>query len=332
MSSSTSNSEPLLLVRRAAWAGAIVACILIAAFFNGHHASWVDYHGATSAKLERLMSLPSPKVVVVGGSNMTFGVDSEELEKALCMPVVNMSIHASLGIEYMVNEVKDHLGKGDLVIAGFEGASLNVASKDNEVHVLTVDRAPAALAAIPWYRRPRILINVAIMRLQAAWKYATGEWGDEEPEPVYTARGFNERGDMVAHLGLPQRPPELQERVVYPTPLIGDEVIPMLKDLVANAERKGAKVVFVWSCVASSSRRPDLELEIEQRMRQAGIPLLGEAAAVVFPDTSFHDTHYHLRATGRKLRTQRLIEELCTDGEVHCCSTPSGAPEVVTRP
>lgn len=322
MSSSTSNSEPARLLWRTAGAGAIVVGILLWAYHSGYHGTQVDYHGGTAGKLERLMALPSPKVVVIGGSNLTFGLDSERLERALCKPVVNMSIHASLGIEYMVNEVKDHLGPGDLVIASFEHSAFNEAARDNEVHVMTVDRAPAALDAMPWYRRPRVLINVALMRLQAAWKYTTGEWGEEVPDRVYRAHGFNQRGDLVSHLGLPQRGPDKQQHVEYHSPLFSDEVIPVLKDLINHAERSRAKVVFVWSCIAEGSRRPEAEREISEHMATAGLRILGNPASVVYPDTAFHDTHYHLRATGRKLRTEQLIRDLCTTGEVACCPAP----------
>lgn len=323
MSSSTSNSKPALLLGRALWAGVIVACILIGGYHSGYHASRVDYHGGLAAKQERLRSLHSPKVVVIGGSSATFGLDSEALEKALCAPVVNMSIHASLGLSYMVDEVKDHLGSGDLVITSFEHSSLNVAAMDSEVHILTVDRVPGALVAMPWYRRPRVLINVAILRLQAAWKFATGRWRhDDPPERVYTASGFNERGDLVSHLGQPHRGVDRQQHAKFYSPAFSDDVIPVFQDLVDHATRSGAQVIFSWSCIASTSRRSDVEVEIEHRMDQAGFSMLGDPADYVFPDSAFYDSHYHLRATGRQLRTRQLINDLCTSGKVRCCSTP----------
>jgi len=319
MSSSTSNSEPLSLLLRALVGAALVAIILVLAYHNGYHAARVDYHGGVSAKEERLARLPSPKVVVIGGSNATFGLDSEVLERALCKPVVNMSIHASLGMEFMVNEVKDHLGKGDLVITSFELSSYSEPIKDNEVHVLTVDRAPEALRAIPWYRRPRVIMNVAILRLQSAWKYATGEWDREVTEAVYTAKGFNERGDMVAHLGLAQRGPERQQPVEHRFPVFGADAAPILKDLMENAQRSGAQVVFTWPAIAASGHRVDIDSILAAEMRAVGFELLGDPTDLVFPDTAFHDTHYHLRATGRQLRTRQLIRDLCESGQVDCC-------------
>ncbi|MCC6541980.1 MAG: hypothetical protein IT225_07140 [Flavobacteriales bacterium] len=319
MSSSTSNSEPLALLGRALVGGCLVAAVLLLAFGNGHHASVIDYHGAVAAKERRLRALPSPKVVIIGGSNATFGIDSERLEHALCMPVVNMTIHANLGVEFMVNEVKSRLGPGDLVIASFEYSAYREAVRDNEVHVLTVDRAPEAIHALPWYRRPRVIINVAILRLQAAWEEVLGERKGAGKEKVYRAEGFNERGDMVAHLDLPPRGPDEQQPVEYKEPPFGDDLLPLAQELVDSAAAHQARVIFTWPCIARSSRRPVVENEVAARMAEAGHPLLGEARDYVFPDTAFHDTHYHLRAVGRRLRTDQLIRDLCGKAGINCC-------------
>lgn len=321
MNSSTSSSEPLALFGRALLGACIVTVILVLAFGSGYHASVVDYHGAVAAKEERLSNLSSPKVVIIGGSNATFGIDSEALEHALCAPVVNMSIHANLGVEFMVNEVKSELGPGDLVIASFEYSAFREAVRDNEVHVLTVDRAPDAIQALPWYRRPRVLINVAILRLQAAWNKLLGRRKGEGQEAVYRADGFNERGDLVAHHGLPQRGPTKQQHVEYKEPTFGDDFLPLANELLDSAATHQAQVVFIWPSVARSSRRPDVEAVVADRMSRAGHGMLGEPASYVFPDTAFHDTHYHLRATGRKLRTEQLIRDLCSSRTITCCGS-----------
>lgn len=320
MSSSTSSSEPLRLLVRASLGAFLMAPLLWWGHRHGEHVARIDYHGAVAAKQARLESLASPKVIVMGGSNAAFGIDSERLEQALCMPVVNMAIHASLGVEYMVNEVKAHIGRGDVVIASFEHPLYNKAIMDNEVHVMTVDRAPQALAFVPWYRRPRIHLALAIMRIQATWKYATGEWDEEVADKVYRADGFNERGDMVAHLGLPQRGPDRQHGVDLLHPYFGTDILPLIRELSDSVHVHQAVLIITWPCIAASSRRSEVDAAIVQRMAEEGYPLLGAPQNYIFPDTAFHDTHYHLRATGRRLRTQQLIRDLCGSGKVRCCT------------
>lgn len=319
MSSSTSSSEPFRLLLRALGFGACVGVLLVLALCCGPHASRVDYMGAVATKHARLDSLPSPKVIIIGGSNAAFGMDSERLRRALCRPVVNMSIHASLGFKFMVEEVKGELGAGDLVIAALEHSGYSEPVRDNDLHILTVDRFPAALGFVPWNTRPRLVLGVAVMRLQAAWKVLSGAWKDDSPALVYRANGFNTEGDLVSHLGLPALAPADVERTEYHEPIIGPEFWPIAQELADSVKAHHGNLVFVLPAIARSSYRPEVDLTIRMALAEHGYAVLGTEGNNVQPDSCFHDTHYHLRAVGRQVRTTTLVEDLCRSGVVQCC-------------
>ncbi len=305
--------------RAVGFASIVLVLLLLCAWF-GPNASRVDYHGAIGPKHERLGSLPSPKVIVIGGSNATFGIDSEVLENALCKPVVNMSLHASLGFRFMVDEVKGSLGPGDLIVVALEHSGYSEPDKDNDTHILTVDRYPEALDYLPWFTRPRVLMGVMLMRMQAVYKVWTGAWKDNSNDKVYRASGFNERGDIISHLGLPQRGPGSKERIPYIEPAVSEAFFPMAVELLDSASVHGAKVVFTWPSTARSSYRPERNVAIETLLKEHGIGFLGRDVEYVQEDTAFYDTHYHLRAAGRQYRTARLVRDLCSSGIVDCCS------------
>src|SRR5258708_4132609 len=63
-----------------------------------------DYLGASAEKEKRENSISRPKIILVGGSNLAFGINSEIIEKEFKMPVVNMGLHAGLGLEFTLNE------------------------------------------------------------------------------------------------------------------------------------------------------------------------------------------------------------------------------------
>lgn len=324
MSSSTSSSDPFRLLLRALGFGACVGALLLVALYFGPHASRVDYMGAVAAKHARLRSLPSPKVVIIGGSNAAFGMDSERLGKALCRPVVNMSIHASLGFKFMVEEVKAELDNGDLVIAALEHSGYSKPVKDNDLHILTVDRFPEALGFVPWTTRPRLVLGVGVMRQQAAWKVLSGAWKDDSPAPVYRASGFNGEGDLVSHLGLPVVDPDAVERTEYHEPIIASEFWSIAQELADSVKAHKGELVFILPAIARSSYRPEVDRTIRTALAEHGYTVLGTEGNNVQPDSSFHDTHYHLRAVGRQLRTATLIEDLCRSGTVQCCPGGEG--------
>lgn len=307
-----------ILFRAVGFASIVLVVLLLCAWF-APHASRVDYLEVSGAKQALLRATISPKVIIVGGSNATFGIDSEVLENALCMPVVNMSLHASLGFRFMVDEVKNSLGKGDLVIVSLEHSGYSTPEKDNDIHILTVDRVPSAIQFIPWYSRPRVLMGVMLMRMQALYKVFTGAWKNASEDKVYRASGFNERGDIVSHIGLPHRDPARIEKVVYATKTVSDDFYPIAQDLIDHAKNSGADVVWTWPVIATSSFRQGRNDTIAQVLATHDIELLGNSVDLVLPDTAFYDTHYHLRAVGRQIRTRQLIKDLCGKGMVKCC-------------
>lgn len=74
------------------------------------------YNAALIDKVERLRSIDGPKIVLIGDSNLAFGIDSKKIEEALDMPVVNMGLHAGLGLAFHEEMAKLNVCKGDIYI------------------------------------------------------------------------------------------------------------------------------------------------------------------------------------------------------------------------
>ena len=72
--------------------------------------------GELDDKFERLTSIDEPKLVVVGGSSVAFGLESEILEKYVGMPVVNFGLYAALGTKVMLDLSKAGINEGDVVV------------------------------------------------------------------------------------------------------------------------------------------------------------------------------------------------------------------------
>ena len=189
--------------------------------------------------------------------------------------------------------------------------------------MLAVDRQPELAKLLPWYERPQVFSGILAMRVQAMWKVFIGAWKDDSPDRVFRADGFNENGDLLSHLGLPVRPPDRIASLKYHSPTIDPEFWQVLDRLEENVERSGAKLIITWPSVARTSYRKSTADSVHTALEEHGITMLGKAEDYVQADTAFYDTHYHLRATGRRIRTERLIKDLCSAGRVDCCP-PSG--------
>ena len=63
--------------------------------------------------------LDQNKLIVIGGSYMTFAVDSSELSKKLDMPVYTLGIHSGMGMEYILETAKKFVNEGDTIVFSF---------------------------------------------------------------------------------------------------------------------------------------------------------------------------------------------------------------------
>ena len=72
--------------------------------------------GELEEKHKRLTSLKEEKIVLIGGSNLAFGLDSEKLQEYVGMPVVNYGLYATIGTKAMLDMSRSHIKEGDVVV------------------------------------------------------------------------------------------------------------------------------------------------------------------------------------------------------------------------
>ena len=55
-------------------------------------------------------------IIVIGDLNVLMGIDSELMEEELDYNVVNMGINAGIGLRFMINDIKDYIKRGDIIV------------------------------------------------------------------------------------------------------------------------------------------------------------------------------------------------------------------------
>jgi len=83
---------------------------------SSHRQFYNDYTASIIEKMDRLESITEPKLILVGNSNVAFGIDSSILEESLGMPVVNLGLHGALGNMFHYNMAKENIRQGDIVV------------------------------------------------------------------------------------------------------------------------------------------------------------------------------------------------------------------------
>lgn len=266
---------------------------------------------ASIDKQNRLKTLPTPRLVFIGGSNLIFGIDSKRIEDSLKIPVVNMGLHAGLGLGYMLNEAIDNLKPGDIVLLSTEYYLSKEGSLKLESQL--IDSNPKALSyaceditdyiAIFFSNIQRCISGLFYKALETVFHKAN-------TDKIYLRSSFSVEGDNIAHLNEPSRyifKPDLVVKHDY------SEEIVALNEFIHLAKIKKCNVYYFYPNIAKSAYLHQLKSVNEFRdliTKNLDCSILDNSKTIPLPDSLFLDSMYHLTGKGRKIKTDLLIKLL----------------------
>ena len=316
------------LLRAGALAAAVIASGMLISQYDTR-ATDDNYLAAVLEKDRLIRGTPSPKVVLVGGSNLAFGVDSRMLQDSLGMRVVNMGLYAKLGLRYMLAQVKPYIAPGDVVavVPEYDQFYGDYANGDHTLNTALLYAPPDRIgdfvksySVIDVVVRPRVEnARRAFMQASADVFGVKDRYFPADTNPVYNRRSFNQLGDVVSHLGKKGRNPD--SIFVTQLPPITDFNAATLEDLnnVARvAKMRRAHAYFLFPSYIDRSYSINVAAIDSLRGRLAEgmrMPLIGSPRDFVYPSKFFFDTRYHLNEDGRRLRSLRMIGVLRAVGQ-----------------
>lgn len=285
-----------------------------------------NYLAATIDKHRRLAATRPPRLILLGGSNVAFGFDSDRLERGTGLAVVNMGLAAGLGGDFMLNEVAGHVGRGDVVVLLLEYDQYGVAGGAVALRQL-LEYRPAGFAHLPgrWWKRfldkEALGILGAVVRRSQPWLAPAAS--RRPSEEWYSRAGFTAAGDYRGHHGAPSTmaalPPDdpvfTPPKVTAPNPRFTTE----LAAFARLCGRRRAQFFVSWPAVVREAFDPSEPAVERLRTELAALPgvrLLGEPRDHVFNRPLGFDLTYHLNAAGAQWRTGRLLRRLHEAGRV----------------
>ena len=304
-SSSTSNSK-----RNMVFLLKLVAALCLLAGYiyhvlpqyeNGYNASLID-------KVERLESIDGPKIVLLGHSSLAFGIDSERIEEAFGMPVVNMGLHGGNGNAFHEEMAKYNVAQGDIYIIChsdydddnvIQDAMTAWSSIENHLNlwkILRVNDIGTMAKAFPIY-------------LKHCLGYHSAGTGNQDPGGLYARSAFNEYGDVAL---LREGNQYTFEGEVVP-PGIGDAAVDRINELNGYLTKRGATLLVAGYPIGNgnvTAEAAEFEAFQEQLADRLDCPVISNYADYMFDYRYFYDTNLHLNTEGVALRTGQLISDI----------------------
>lgn len=269
-----------------------------------------NYQAALIDKVDRLKSIDSPKIILIGNSNVAFGIESEDIENALGMPVVNMGLHGGLGNVFHERMLQFNISKGDIVIICHTDFSDDGQINNKELAWITIEdhfelwKILRPEDYIPMLKAYPIYLKKCLK----LWTAGTGNQTKEND--VYSRSAFNEYGDIEwEDHGLEY---EFKAGDII-VPSISDNVCERLNELNQYLSQQGATLLIAGYPIALNEFTPDLELyenfqtELEQKI---DAPVISNYTNYVYDEKYFYNASLHLNNEGKKIRTAQLINDL----------------------
>lgn len=291
---------------------ALVVTLAVATEHDGN-----AYLCAYNSKLDRLTSTdhsPLPRLILVGGSNLAFGVDSRLIEDSLGVVVVNMGLHGGVGIRYLLNDVIPHLRPTDILVVAMEYGNF-FSGGNGEPETL-----PQFLAAVGWQNLRKLnarqwaIVAAGLPRLAAvnAKRLIYASLGHPWDKPAadsifsYAASGFNSWGDEVSHWRLPAEKIEPSKRVAASS--VNQDFMNWLDDALASCEnREGVQVLMLPPVCPQSHFNCCYDESIVKGLAHLGRHYVVPPQAMVVPDSCSYNGGYHVNREGVVMASRRMV-------------------------
>ncbi len=277
-----------------------------------------SYHRGIKTKMERLQTLESPKIILIGGSNLAFGMDTKRLEKVFKRPAVNMGLHASLGLSIMFEQVKPYVNKGDIVIVspeyqqfvrnqyyGTKILAQFLFENHDQFQYLTTHNFLVFLRNFLEPFRERLYFTLRT--------YSKGKSIFNEGRTVYDAENFNKHGDMIGHINHKNKRPLNNSGNLWKSTFLDKDIISKMATNIQKIEDRGGYVYLTLPCLPDDEYSTNMDFTnkvLEYYSEFSNIRLISSVNNYHLEEDNFFDTIYHLNREGIKLRTNLLISDL----------------------
>lgn len=271
-----------------------------------------QYAGAYTAsledKVERLKSIDEAKIVLLGNSNLAFGINSEMIEEELEMPVVNMGFHGSAGNVFHERMSRYNVTEGDIYIIchtdfadddTISDAALCWSALENHIELWKILRTSdfyRMLKAFPVYLKKCLSLYIE-------------DSGNIDPGIVYGRGAFNKYGDVCLQR---EGGNYTFEKRVEP-PKINAITINRINELKKWMDESGATLLVAsypigkGELTADENEFVNFQRDLEQKL---DCEVISQYTDYMYEYKYFYDSEYHLSSEGADMRTAQLIEDI----------------------
>ncbi len=270
------------------------------------------------AKIDKdslLKNTPSPRIIFIGGSNLSFGLNSQMIKDSLGVNPINTGIHASIGLIYMMDNSINYIRSGDVVIISPEYEQFYGNFAYGKEELLRTVCEVNSLHDAKQLRKQQWLNIAEFLPVLSFSKFKPSEYLNIKRNNIYSRNSFNQYGDVYTQWDLKQ------ENFASDGPItdhFNNNIIEELHKYKIILQEKGAILFITFPDFQSTSFNKNKAqiAKVQSELKKNGFLLLGNPEKYKMPDSLMFNTPYHLLKVGVDLRTRLLIEDIRAKPEI----------------
>ena len=261
-------------------------------------------------KCKLLRSVPSPRIILVGGSNLAFGINSKRMADSLGITVINNGLHAGLGLKFILDDVVKYVRKGDIVVIAPEYSHFYGDNAYGEAlifsEILDIDLSYLNdLNLHQWKIITKGIHLLAFKRLDyLKSKYRKNDISLFE----YKMSGFNTYGDEVSHRHFPSK--SITSAKAFNKKINEDYLLHFAQTI--HQIQQFSKVILIPPAIERITfinQAKDIDL-LQKKMEQYELKFVVEPIVFTYSADCIFDTYYHLNKKGVDINTAKMIQIL----------------------
>lgn len=279
------------------------------------------YYAELGAMYSRLKETAGKKIVVIGTSNIAFGVDSALIEEELSRcgtdyTVCNFGLYGAVGTKAMLDLALDEIGADDLVILSPElyPQSLSTYFSGQEMW-RCVDGDISLLKGIK-SENIESMIGCFPGYVQEKYSYFVSGKG-AEPSGVYAKASFDEDCVMRAEgreYNVMKGLYDANNPIHLDASLFTSDFLEYVNDYSEAVSRKGATMYFSFAPMnrlgISDSSAESVEEFYDFLAEELRFEIISDPNDYIMDAEWFYDSNFHLNASGMTVRSVQLLEDI----------------------
>ena len=294
----------------------VAGILLFSLFCIPDRVSGSSLLGALRDKHALLTRTSGPRLILVGGSNVSFGIDSRVLSAELQMPVVNMALHGGLGLKYTLDDCLPYVQEGDIVVLMPEYENYYTSNFLGELELVSVlfdidQDGIRHISPDQWHHLLPYLPTYSAKKLKNLVLAPFTKTAQSDQPTIYDRNSFNEYGDACLHWHLPNQ--NYQHcRKVSSSEQVNAAVISYVANFKEQVAKKHATCILFPPAIDSTSFANMLPVidKIDSSLPGTSLHFAGKPDRYSLPDSLFFNSYYHLNKRGVDLRTKLVLEDI----------------------